>query len=93
MSAPGPEKWMPSSFEILLSLKDLTVDSLSQSVQAPRLTALVKKAARRRAIEELKALAGGATQEPGNQWDLGPVYSVGAGEILARIAAIEAEEA
>ena len=48
MSAPGPEKWMPSSFEILLSLKDLTVDSLSQSVQAPRLTALVKKAARRR---------------------------------------------
>lgn len=49
--------------------------------------------ARRRAIEELKALAGGATQEPGNQWDLGPVYSVGAGEILARIAAIEAEEA
>jgi len=57
MSAPGPEKWMPSSFEILLSLKDLTVDSLSQSVQAPRLTALVKKAARRRAIEELRALA------------------------------------
>ena len=80
MSAPDPEKWQATIEEC---------EELSWPGGAQALAELV---ARRRAIEELKALSESAMQEP-NQLPICPVFTVRLEDIRQRIAAIEAEEA
>ena len=91
MSAPDPEKWAVTeadtwpAWDCVIAFRDPVEFLLAEK-------RIANAVARRRAIEELKALSESAMQEP-NQLPICPVFTVRLEDIRQRIAAIEAEEA
>ena len=92
MSAPDPKAWAPEPWEV--SEVAMQSDSEFGDNDESGIVDLCETVARRRAIEELKALISETYEPYVNQHYGGPAPTLlNADVIFSRIAAIEAEEA